>query len=91
VTPPDDSIAVAIHCTFTGSTFDFSDGVMLGTYRHHAGRFTLNTLNLLPQLGHPAADRLLLNLLAHAHSTAAPLHPLPSAHDTQLKSLGIVD
>ena len=91
VTPPDDAVAVAIHCTFTGSTFDFSDGVMIGIYHHHAGGFTLNALSLLPHLGHPAADRLLLNLLVHARSTAAPLSPIPPTHDAQLKSLGIVD
>lgn len=90
-TPPDDSIAVAIHCTFTGSTFDYSDGVMLGTYNHDGGRFTLNTFRLAGQLGHPAADRLLLNLLVHANATAAPLQPLPPTHDAELTSLGIVD
>jgi hypothetical protein len=37
---------------------------MLAEYRHGAGRFVLNSLALLDNLGvHPAADRLLLNLV----------------------------
>ncbi len=92
-TPPDDAVAIAVRCTFTGNSLDFqfSEGVMIGTYNHHAGRFTVNTLNLLPHLGQPAADRLLLNLLMHARSTAARLAALPPTHDAQLDSLGIVD
>ena len=40
---------------------------MLGEYPLGAGRFILNTFNLLDQVGtHPAADRLLLNLIHYA-------------------------
>jgi hypothetical protein len=50
----------------------YESGVMLGSYRFGAGHLILNTLNILDQLDrHPAADRLLLNLVAHAHSLAA--------------------
>jgi hypothetical protein len=91
VSPPDDTVAVAIHCTMGDGAFECSSGVMLGTYRHHAGRFTLNALNLLSNLGHPAADRLLLNLPAHARGTAAAVHPLPANYDAELGAMGIVD
>ncbi|MGA2034726.1 MAG: glycoside hydrolase family 2 TIM barrel-domain containing protein [Thermoguttaceae bacterium] len=90
-TPPDDTVAVAIHCTMGDGAFECSSGVMLGTYRHHAGRFTLNTLNLLSNLGHPAADRLLLNLLAHARSTVAVVQPLPANYEAEIRAMGIAD
>ncbi len=74
------------------SPFEFGEcsaSVMLGTWRHHAGRFTLNSLNLLGNLGHPAADRLLLNLIAHARATVAPLQALPGGYEAELDALGI--
>jgi hypothetical protein len=61
-----DTAAVALYCT--GYPFKFEEGVMLGTYPYHAGRIALNCLQLEPMLGHPAADRLLLNIIAHARS-----------------------
>ena len=87
VTPPDSTVAVGIRCVMDAG--ECSAGVMLGTWRHHAGRFTLNSLNLLGNLGHPAADRLLLNLLAHARATAAPLQALPGGYEAELDGLGI--
>lgn len=89
VTTPDDVAAVGIHCTFEGSDFSYSDGVMLGTYKHHAGRFTINAFNLLGSIGSPAADRLLLNLVAAAKSDAAAAQPLPASYEAELDTLGI--
>jgi hypothetical protein len=101
VTPPDRTEAVAIRCngiiagapgTLRGpGAFNYRDGVMLGTYRHHAGRFTINAFNILGSLGNPAADRLLLNLLAEARSDTASVHPLPVDYEAELTSLGIAD
>jgi hypothetical protein len=91
VTPPDDAVAIAIQCTMGDGAFECSSGVVLGTYQHHAGKFTLNTLSLLSHLGHPAADRPLLNLLTHARSTAATVHPLPARYDEELGAMGIAD
>jgi hypothetical protein len=85
------TVAVAIHCTMGDGAFECCSGVMLGTYQHHAGKFTLNALNLLSNLGHPAADRLLLNLLAHARWTAAAIQPLPADYDAEIGAMGIVD
>ena len=89
VTPPDDTACVAIHCTFEGSDFSYTDGVMLGTYKLGAGRFTINAFNLNGSIGNPAADRLLLNLVATAKSDAAISQPLPIGYDAQLDALGL--
>jgi hypothetical protein len=75
MTTAGDAVAVAIRCT--DYPYQFQEGVMLGTYQYHAGKLTLNCLQLERMLGHPAADRLLLNIVAHARATAAPLQPLP--------------
>ena len=95
---PDETEAVAIRCVGIIASpgekggpgfFEYRDGVMVGTYRHHAGRFTINALHLLQQLGNPAADALLLNLAAEARSHAAPLQPLPPDYAAELTSLGL--
>jgi hypothetical protein len=94
---PDETEAVAIRCVGIIASpgekggpgfFEYRDGVMLGTYRHHAGRFTINALHLLQQLGNPAADALLLNLAAEARAHALPLQPLPADYNAELTALG---
>jgi hypothetical protein len=87
ITPPDETAAVAIRAS--NYPFEFKDGVMLGTYRHHAGRFTIHGFNLIPALGQPAGDRLLLNMIAYARTTAGALQPLPADYDGELDSMGI--
>jgi len=99
VTPPDSAEAIAIRCSgivdsagaFSPGSLFYKDGVMLGTYRHHAGHFTINALNILGNIGNPAADRLLLNLAAEAGSDAAPVQPLPEGYAAELASLGIAE
>jgi hypothetical protein len=98
---PDETDAVAIRCVglvsskrafnFGLGDLEYADGVMLGTYRHHAGRFTINALNILGNLGNPAADRLLFNLVKEARSDAAAIQPLPPHYDAEMDSLGIAD
>jgi hypothetical protein len=98
---PDETDAVAIRCVglvsskrafnFGLGDMDYEDGVMLGTYRHHAGRFTVNALNILGNLGNPAADRLLVNLVKEARSDAATVQPLPANYEAEMASLGIAD
>ena len=87
---PDESVVIRLWCTmsFRGQVMG-TDGVIVGTYRHHAGKFTVNAFNLLGNLGMPAADRMLVNLAAHAAATAAPLLPLPEKYDEELDKLGI--
>jgi hypothetical protein len=99
MTPPDATEAVAIRCSgivdsagaFSPGDFVYKDGVMLGTYRHHAGHFTINALNILGNIGNPASDRLFLNLVNEARSDAAPVQPLPADYGAELASLGIAD
>ena len=88
VTTPEDVAAVAIHCTFGDSAFSYSDGIMLGTYKHHAGTFTVNAFNLIGTVGSPATDRLLLNLVVSAKSDVAT-QPLPAHYEAELDALGI--
>jgi hypothetical protein len=71
MTAPGDAAAVAIRCTDC-PPFQVKTGVMLGTYSCQAGKVTLNSLQVVRMLGHPAADRLLLNMVACARTTAAP-------------------
>jgi hypothetical protein len=92
MTLPDRIEAVGVRCVAGGAiACEYKDGVMLGTYRHHAGHFTINGLNILGNLGNPAADRLLLNLAAEARSDAASVQPLPGDYDAEMASLGIAD
>jgi hypothetical protein len=68
----------------------YASGVLLGTYRFGEGRFILNTFPLLDQVGkHPAADRLLLNLVKFAgEGVGAPLRELPPGFEELLKRIG---
>jgi hypothetical protein len=55
-----------------------------------AGMFVVNTFPILENVdAHPAADRLLLNLVDYAAaSTNEPLSPLPDDFDVQLAKIG---
>ena len=65
--PPAEAVAGAIK-----ASQDYSSGLMLAVYEFGTGRIILNTLLIRENLGtHPAADRLLLNLLRYAASEAA--------------------
>ena len=66
---PDELMAASFavgHHRYAGG---YAWGLLLGAYRHGAGRFILSTPHILENLGsHPAADRLLLNLVRHAQA-----------------------
>jgi Glycosyl hydrolases family 2, TIM barrel domain/Glycosyl hydrolases family 2/Glycosyl hydrolases family 2, sugar binding domain len=68
----------------------YASGVLLGSYRFGAGQFFVNTFPLLENNGtHPAADRLLLNLLQYAAaSVQGPAVPLPADFDARLGEIG---
>jgi len=89
-TIPDDIAAVGIRSTLS-ARYEFKGGVMIGTYKLGAGRFTINAFNLQNTIGHPATDRLLLNLVSVAQADAAKAAPLPADFDATLDKLGIVD
>ena len=83
--PPAEAVAGAIK-----ASQDYSSGLMLEVHELGSGRFILNTLRIREQLGvHPAADRLLVNLLRYAgRDQVKPLAPLPPDFETSLRSLG---
>jgi hypothetical protein len=69
---------------------DYSSGLMLAVYPLAAGRFFLNTLLIRENLGsHPAAERLLRNLLRSAsRDRQQPLADLPIDFEAQLRAIG---
>jgi hypothetical protein len=68
----------------------YSSGLTLSVHELGAGRFMLNTLRIRENLGiHPAAERLLRNLLRYAARNAdQPLAEVPGNFETQLKGMG---
>jgi len=68
----------------------YASGVLVGSYEFGVGRMVLNTLRVLENLdGHPAADRLLLNLVRYARQgTDKPLADLPADFDATLHAIG---
>ena len=64
---PEDVAAAAFAICHSSRPDGYAAGVMLAAYSLGAGKILLNTFNLLDQVDkHPAADRLLLNLMAYA-------------------------
>ena len=50
---------------------NYASGVVIGRYAHGRGQYILNALAVLDNIDrHPAADRLLLNLIRHAAAGA---------------------
>jgi len=69
----------------------YASGWMVGAYRFGAGRFVFNSFKILENLGaHPAADRLLTNLVQYADRqvSAEPPAPLPADFAAQLAAIG---
>jgi len=83
--PPYEAVAGAIK-----ASQDYSSGLMVSVYPFGAGRFILNTLLIRENLGsHPAAERLLRNLLRYAaRNLDQPMADLPADFEAQLKSIG---
>jgi hypothetical protein len=68
----------------------YQSGLLVAVYNLGAGRFILNTLRIRESLGtHPAAERLLRNLLRFAARDASkPPAELPADFPQQLKAMG---
>lgn len=84
--PPLEAVAGAIN-----AAIGYSSGLLVAVYPFGEGRFVLNTLQIRQNLGtHPAAERLLRNMLryAAAGSDKIPV-PLPADFAEQLKSVGL--
>jgi hypothetical protein len=87
---PEDVAAAAFAICHSSRPDGYAAGVMLGSYAFGAGKIVLNTFNLLEHVDkHPAADRLLLNVVAYAAKTVKPTPAqLPTDFETTLKELG---
>jgi hypothetical protein len=68
----------------------YSSGLLVAVHNLGAGRFILNTLFIRDNLGtHPAAERLLRNMLRYAGRDAGqPLADPPADLEAQLKAMG---
>jgi hypothetical protein len=68
----------------------YASGVLLGSYKFGAGQFFVNTFPVLENIDtHPAADRLLLNLVEYAAtSVQGPAVALPADFGDRLKEIG---
>ena len=86
--PPAEAVAGAIN-----AAQDYYSGLMIAVHDLGAGRVILNTMRIREELGrHPAAERLLRNLLRYAARDAGkPLADLPRDFDAQLKALGYLE
>ncbi len=63
---PDEVVAAAFAVGYTCPS-GYSSGILVGVYRLGKGMLIINTLNILENIrSHPAADRLLLNMIAYA-------------------------
>ena len=82
--PPKEAIAGAIK-----ASQDYSSGLMVSVYPFGSGNFILNTLLIRNNVGtHPAAERLLRNLLRYAaRDQEKPVEKLPADFDTKLKAI----
>lgn len=83
--PPDEAVAGAIK-----TSQDYASGLMVSVHRFHEGRFILSTLPIRENLGkHPAAERLLRNMLRYASRGAdAPAVGVPTGLDRLLDEMG---
>ncbi len=64
---PEETAAAAFAVCHSSRPDGYAAGTMLSVYRFGSGKIVLNTLNILDNVDkHPAADRLLLNMIAYA-------------------------
>ena len=82
---PSEVVAGAIN-----TCLGYSSGLSLAIYNLGEGRFTVNTLRILENLGtDPVAERLLRNMLNYAaRHVDLPPAPLPADYDAHLRAIG---
>lgn len=85
-----DEVAAAAFAVGYSTPGGYASGILLGSYRFGEGRFVVNTFPVLENLDlHPAADRLLLNIVRYATGfVEEPLSELPPGFDVQLQAIG---
>ena len=83
--PPVEAVSGSIK-----SSLDYASGLMVSVNSFGAGNFILNTLLIRDNLGtHPAAERLLRNMLRFAaHDLNKPVEKLPADFESKLKAIG---
>lgn len=71
----------------------YASGVLLGSYKFGAGQFIVNSFPIIEHVDkHPVADRLLLNLVKHAATSAnGPAVALPADFQARLKEIGYAE
>jgi hypothetical protein len=90
IVPPPDVAALGIYSTANlDGHFEDHDGLALGTYPFHAGHLTLCAFNLLGNIGQPAPDRLLVNMILAAQADAAAPVAAPPDLEAELDKLNI--
>lgn len=87
---PDDIAAAAFAVCHSSRPDGFAAGIMLGAYTFGAGKVVLNTFNILDNIDkHPAADKLLLNMIEYGSAIAStPAAPLPEDYAARLVEIG---
>ena len=91
---PDDVAAAFFAAGYASMTervmSGYASGLIAASYPFGAGRFLLNSLRILENVDrHPAADRLLLNMVAYgAALTQEAIAPLPDDFDALLRAIG---
>ena len=88
--PDPAEVHAAAFAVSTTTREGYASGLLLASYCFGAGWMTLNTIPILENLDrHPAADRLLVNLINEAvKQTVGPLVPLPDGFGDLLASIG---
>jgi hypothetical protein len=71
----------------------YASGLVTASYPFGKGRFIINSLRILENLGlHPAADRLMMNMINYAAGFCkGPKSPLPANFTKVLKSIKYLD
>lgn len=87
---PEDMAAAAFAVCHSSRPDGFAAGVMLGAYSFGAGKIIVNTFNILDNIDrHPAADRMLLNMIEYAlTSVELPSAVLPVDFASTLTTIG---
>jgi hypothetical protein len=87
---PNETMAAAFALCHSSQPDGYTAGVLLCSYKFGHGAFFLNSLKILENLdSHPAADRLLLNLIEYAAGmTGGPLTDLPADFDQRIAAFG---
>jgi hypothetical protein len=90
IAPAPETAALGIYSTANmDGHFDYHDGLALGTFPFHQGRLTLCGFDILHNLGQPAPDRLLVNIIKQAQTDAAPASTPPADLSAELDGLKI--